>query len=100
EQGTQKWWWLLLFVNVLAVSQSHVPTIFIVYCISIAFYLITYVLRSKQYWSRSILVLLAIFISNAFWGLPYIYSAINNAEIITNSKINRLSNEEIVLRNQ
>jgi len=101
KTGEKKDLALFGLVNVLGLSQAHVPTIFIVYAISVFFFLFTHLLiRAKRGIKEIVSVVLIIFAINAFWGLPYIYSSIKNANVITSSKINVLSNHEIVLRNE
>lgn len=92
---------LLFFVNLLAVSQFHVPTIFLVYASAVGTILIIYLIKQKAKNLKSLLsATLIIFVVNSFWLIPYTYSAVKNTSVITNSKINVLSNNEIVLRNK
>lgn len=97
--------WFVL-VNFLAVSQAHVPSIFIVYGMTVVIFLLFWVLRNKGKSSKDEiknklkLVLGLLFAINAFWGIPYFYSALSKAPEIVGSKINQMSNQEIVLRNE
>lgn len=92
---------IFFVVNFLGISQAHVPTIFIVYAISVFVFLVVYLVgRFKENIRKVVWVIVALFTINAFWGLPYFYSTIKNAPVITSAKINQLSNEEIVLRNE
>ena len=101
ETGRKKDLLILFVVNLAAVSQAHVPTIFIVYALLVGALLLFNLLRNfKNNLKKSLLALVVVFLVNAFWGLPYIYSAYKNAQVITSSKINQLSNPEIVLRNE
>jgi len=101
ESGKKKDLLLLFAVNLLAVSQAHVPTIFIVYAFFVAIVLAFHLIKNhKNNIKAAVLVIIVLFATNAFWGLPYIYSAYKNASTITSAKINELSNPEIVLRNE
>src|SRR3990172_8062705 len=101
ESGKKKDLLLLFAVNLLAVSQAHVPTIFIVYALFVAMVLVFHLIKNyKNNIKAVVLVFVVLFATNAFWGLPYIYSAYKNARTITSAKINELSNPEIVLRNE
>lgn len=101
DSGKKKDLAAFVVFNILAISQSHVPTIFIVYALSVFVFLLFYLLRGfRNIWRRVLTVVLLLFAINSFWGLPYIYSSFKNAQTITASKINTLSNYEIVLRNE
>ena len=94
---------LILFgiFSVFAVPQAHVPTVFIVYCLLVAVILFSFIVRRQKYYlRRSLAILLIIFACNAFWGLPYLYSAFNNQKIIINAKINQMSGEDVYLKNK
>ncbi|TXI33748.1 MAG: hypothetical protein E6Q53_02525 [Candidatus Moraniibacteriota bacterium] len=91
---------LFLFLAcLLTTQQGFVPTIFTAFSIMFFFILLINVLRTHQIKSTFI-VLLVVFAANAFWGVPYIYSAIHTSENIANSRINQFSSEEIFYRNQ
>lgn len=91
---------LWLFLACLFTSQQgFVPTIFTAFSIMFFFILLINILRTHKIKSTFI-VLLVVFAANAFWGVPYIYSAIHTSENIANSRINQFSSEEIFYRNQ
>ena len=100
ESGKRKdaLWFLIL--NVLAVSQAHVPTIFAVYAMASATVVLFHLMHRPRFFKRALVGIAVIFSVNAFWGLPYVYSAIQSAPVITSAKINRLSSPEIILRNR
>jgi hypothetical protein len=97
DSGRKRDLFLLFIVNLLAVSQAHVPTIFIVYVLAVIIICLFYFTKKM---GRVIFVFAVLFAVNAFWGFPYIYSAIKNTPVIVNSKINRLSNPEVILMNK
>lgn len=101
ESGSKRSLFILFLVNLLAVSQAYVPTAFIVYAASLGIILTFFLIKSRFRKLKEVfMVVFIVFSTNAFWGLPYIYSAIKNAPVIANSKINLLSNPEIILRNR
>jgi hypothetical protein len=87
---------LLFLVNFLSISQAHVPSIFLVYLFGV---LIVFAFYLKK-WKKVLISGLIIFLVNSFWLMPYIYSTSQNAKVIVNSKINRLSNPEVILMNR
>jgi len=97
--------WFFL-INLLATPQAHVPSVFIVYLITVGVFLGFFFWQKQDELSLGLrlknigLVILTVFAANAFWGLPYFYSALKNTEIVVNSKINQMSNVEILLRNK
>lgn len=91
--------WLFL-INVLAIPQAHVPTIFIVYAMTQLVIILAYVVTHwRTGWKRILVVASILFGVNAFWGLPFIYSAVTSSAGINASKSSMLSNSEVVLRN-
>lgn len=92
-------WWFAL-ANVLTLPQAHVPTLFIVWImLAVCLLLPALLLRMRRYGKQIIMLILVSVGIHGFWGLPYIYSALNNAKNIGEAKINVLSNPEVLLRN-
>lgn len=90
-------------VSILAIPQSYVPTIFIVYLMAITPFVVSNILlgtRKKQVYQKVVKLLLIIFCVNAFWLLPFLYFAFTNADGIGESKINQMVSEEVFLRNK
>ena len=93
---------LLLFgsLNLLGVSQAHVPTVFVVYLLAVLVIMIGWFLGSaKGKDKRIVAVIGALVVVHSFWALPYAYSVVKNASVIAAAKMNRLSNKETVMRN-
>jgi hypothetical protein len=87
-------------LSFLSSSQAHVPTVFIVYAISMAFFLFSYLLLNGKKKLLSIaLVILVSFTSNAYWGIPFLFATTKNAYIIANSKNNEMGTDDIFLQN-
>lgn len=97
ESGSKKDLIGFSLLSILSWPQAHVPTIFIVYFGA----LITFVLFSfSNGLKRKIIILFMTLAVNAPWALPYVYSAINSAQTISNSKINIASSDDIYLKNK
>ncbi len=94
---------LLLFavVQLLGISQAHVPSVFIAYALGIGLVLFGFLLQYKKAGVRTASSVIALlFAINAFWGVPYLYSAIHKAPEISASKINQFSTDDIFYRNK
>ncbi len=92
--------WLAL-LSLLAAPQAHIPTLFLVYSIALFAFLGFHLLSSgKRAIKRIVVILILTFTVNSFWGLPYFYSSFKNAKMITNSKINQMSTEDVYLKNK
>jgi len=99
RSGRRRPLFIFAAVSLLGVSQAHVPTIFIVYLLAVGVFLIQFLLNRRLPKRRVLGVVFVIAAINFFWAAPYLYSSAQNALSITQSKINRLSNAEILLRN-
>ncbi len=94
QKPTLKSLFFFLVVNLLGVSQAHVPTLFISYSIAIGVILITQLFSFSLTRLKQVLLVIFVLISvNAFWGLSYGYSAISKSAEISVSKQNRLSTD-------
>lgn len=94
---------LLFFIllSILSLPQGFVPQVFLSYLIIVFFILFFFWLKQPIKNLGKVFIIVAIIFSvNAFWLLPYLYSATTNSEIIINSKINQMSNEDIYLKNK
>lgn len=101
RDGTKRKLFCFALFSFLAIPQAHVPTIFLVYLIALLTISGFYLLSPKRITKKRIIIILFLtFIVNSYWGLPYVYSALNNAKIIVNSKINQMSTEEVYLKNK
>jgi ABC-type transport system involved in multi-copper enzyme maturation permease subunit len=77
-------------VNILGVSQAHVPTIFIPYAGTLGLFLLTHLFTKSQAKLQKVLIAgLILIAANAFWVLPYGYSAIHKSAEISAAKQNR-----------
>lgn len=91
---------LFVFVNLLAVPQAYVPTVFFVYFGSLVITLFIMNLNNlKKYFTRSVLVLTMTVIINAFWLFPSLYYIFTSSAITVESKINQMTTENQYLNN-
>ncbi|MCL5432667.1 MAG: hypothetical protein M1524_00940 [Patescibacteria group bacterium] len=88
----------LFLASLLTSPQGFVPTIFIVFLILLGTILGTYIIKTRLI-KRAAIVGLTVLMANAFWLLPYVYSAVKSAPVIQKTRINEFSSEEIFYRN-
>jgi len=90
----------ILFLGAFLVSpQGFVPTVFIAFLILFFFMLLVNLLQKMEF-KKVFLVALIVFAANAFWMIPYTFSAAQTGGDIKNSRINQFSSEEIFYRNK
>ena len=89
---------LLGLASFATTPQAFVPTVFIAYGIFVTFLLLFSF--KKILIKRIVLIISILFITNAFWLLPFSYTAIFKSSVIQNTRINEFSSEEIYYRNQ
>lgn len=97
---TRNNYFIFFTISFLSTPQAHVPTLFIVYMIALFVILGWYLFYTRRRGLRACLVILLLTLcANAFWGIPYAYSAIHSAKSISNSKVNQMATDDIVLKN-
>lgn len=86
--------------------QAMTPTIFLVYLGGLVTILALSICRTI-YHSRRVVVpkralklVLAVFVINAYWLLPFVYFTVTNSKTVVNSKINQVHSTENFLRSQ
>jgi len=84
--------------SLLTTPQAFVPTVFISYAL-FAGLLMVFSFK-KTLIKRFILILGILFITNAFWLLPFSYTALFKSKVVQNTRINEFSSEEIYYRNK
>jgi hypothetical protein len=99
RKPSNKHFFLFFLANLLFSSQGFVPTVFIAYLILLASFLLFHIIFARQ-WKQTIFLVSIVFAANAFWMLPYTYSALKTPPIIKNARINQFSSEEIYYRNK
>lgn len=86
-----------LIFNILAIPSFYVPTVFIVYLITISIIIFSYYIFTKKIKLSPLWIILLI---NAFWLIPFFYFLKND---ISNPQLafgNQMASEETILRNQ
>ncbi len=93
---------LLVFVlvNILAVSQGYVATVFLVYAVALGLVLVFHFLTQKSDFKKCLTLLVLTFCLNAFWLLPNLYFVFKNVSINTNAKMNLMATENNLLKNK
>ncbi len=91
----------LTTVVLLASPQAYIPTLFVVYILSLIIIFSSLFLKDRSSFSfRSLLWTLSlIFIANSFWLLPFIYFTITNSHVALEAKINQMSTQTVFLQN-
>jgi hypothetical protein len=103
---TKKNLFFLFLSALLLTPQAFVPTVFIAYSILVIFQLIYSLFYKSEHTHKklqlkhTLLIGITLFLANAFWLVPYAYSALTTPKIISQSRINEFSSEEIFYRNQ
>ncbi|MBI3289947.1 hypothetical protein HYZ78_00955 [Candidatus Microgenomates bacterium] len=96
QGGTRKSLAFFALVSFLSLPQAFVPQLFIV-SLLLLFLVAVFSIHSVK---RLVAVIAVIFSINAFWGLPYAYSALTNSQTILEAKINQMSSGDIFAKNQ
>jgi len=91
-----------IIVNILAIPQGQVPTVFFVYLLSLLVFLFILFIETK---SKFILrkcakVIVLTLIINAFWLLPFGYFLLTNSHVALDAKINQMSTGTVFLQNK
>lgn len=93
---------IFVIVLILATPQAYIPTLFLVYIISLLILTFTLAIFKPSFFIlRSFLKMMTIiFIVNAFWLLPFLYFTLTNSQVALTAKINQMSTETVFLQNK
>ncbi len=93
---------LLFLVNLLAVPQGYVQTIFLVYILCVGIFIIFNLLKKHSFHSliASLKVILVIMTINAFWLLPTLYFMKNNFLVNRNAMQNYMATDKFFQMNK
>ncbi len=93
---------ILALILFLAAPASYIPTLFVVYILSLIVILaFLMVFNHKLEAIKSAVKLFLIIVAvNAFWLFPFLYFTANNSSVALNAKINQMSTETIFLQNK
>ncbi|MEK7160200.1 MAG: hypothetical protein AAB702_01850 [Patescibacteria group bacterium] len=102
ENNTKKALFFFITINILAIPQGQVPTVFLVYLFVFAIILVSFNLREKrkELFNKSLKAIFLTFIINAFWLLPFLYFAITNSNVALDAKINQMATQTVILQNK
>ncbi len=100
ENESKKSLFLLIVVNLLAVSQGYIATFFLVYFIALSIIFLGILLRNQGLLKKVLIAYLILFSVNAFWLLPNLYFVAKDIEINVSAKMNQISSENKVLENK
>lgn len=99
EHPSKKHLVIFSILTLLFTPQAFVPSVWIAYMMLVGAIIMAYLIAHGKKRVKSAIQLLALIgLLNAFWLLPYAYSALTNAPVIAQTKINIMSNEDIVLK--
>lgn len=90
---------ILFTASLLLSPQAFVPTLFIVFLILFSSFTVVDLFKNHSI-KKVIIIAFTIFAANAFWLLPYSYTALSTAKTIQQTRINQFSSEEIFYRNK
>jgi len=99
KKGKRKDLFWFFVLSLLFSSQAFVPPLFIVYLLSVLVILV-FTPKVARRFKKILTTLVLIFSLNAFWLLPYGLSVLQGAGTVVESKVNQMSNENILLNNK
>lgn len=99
DYATKRNLFIYTVINLLVVSQAHVPTIFVTFAVALMGVGI-YEWLMRRSIRRSLILLLLLGAVNLFWLAPYIVGIGQNAAVIRQARINLYSSEDVYYRNQ
>jgi len=84
-----------LIINFLASIQGFLPSLFLIYFLTLLVYLIIFNFLNKKCAFKKIFLLLVLTCAiNSYWLIPFVYSTSNNVKVFKEAKINKISTEE------
>lgn len=102
QKPSRKNAFILAAVLFLSAPAAYIPTLFVVYFISLSVLIGILILfnHRKENIMSGLKLLLVILLVNAFWLLPFSYFTLHNASVTINAKINQMSTETVFLQNK
>ncbi|NMA29699.1 MAG: hypothetical protein GX943_01390 [Candidatus Pacebacteria bacterium] len=85
--------------SLLGTIFGYVQTVFVVYLLILLMMMAFFLLKKKITWKKAGLILLVVFLTNAFWLLPVAYFTIFASATTLSAKINLMSTEVTFLKN-
>lgn len=100
QTGHKKDLLLLSILSLLATPQAHVPTVFIAYAMGLSIILFVSLISEKfKNWKKILIIAVVIFVTNAFWFVPFAVTNISNSKVVANTKAFQMSSNDIFYRN-
>ena len=100
DHGRKKDLLLLGFFSILATPQAFVPTVFIAFSMAMAVIILIFFFQSKFKNLKKIFVIITtLFVTNAFWFLPFFVTNITNSKVVANTKVFQMASNDIFYRN-
>lgn len=102
KSSSLKNFFFLILVNILAIGQSQVPTVFFVYSLILFTILLVFNLKekSKDAFRKSVKVIFATLVINLFWILPFIYFFFTSSSVALNAKINQMATDTVIAQHK
>lgn len=100
DSGRKKDFAFFAVFSFFSLSQAHVPTVFIVYVMALFLLFLIKFLLSPKLFKKIVLLILITFFLNCFWGFPFAYATLKNANVVAMSKNNQMATQDIFYRNQ
>lgn len=102
NKPTKKTLAIFFLVAFLSSPAYYVPTLFVVTVLALFVISIAYLLSHKTI--RALVgtaqIFITLFVTNAFWLLPFAYFTLTNSQVTVNNKINQMATETIFLENK
>lgn len=91
---------ILGILSFLATPQAHVPTLFIVYGMAVGIVCLVHLAAQKRKALLPIfIVAFILFVTNAFWIIPFGYATISHSKEVADSKAFQMASNDIFYRN-
>ncbi|MCL4338736.1 hypothetical protein M1271_03540 [Patescibacteria group bacterium] len=90
-----------VFINILAIPQAYVETIFLVYLLFISIIFLIYFFTNKSFltFKKIFVISGTIFLINSFWILPNAYFIFTSVSVTQNAMNNKMNNDRFVEMN-
>jgi hypothetical protein len=100
HKPSKKRLFVLALLNILFTPQGFVPTVFIAYMVGVISVCVAFLFQDTfKKFKYVLLVGSVIVLVNSFWLLPFAHAAMTQGDNIRTTKINLLSSEEILEKN-
>ncbi len=93
---------LLSAIFLLSSPSYYVPTIFVVTALALGIISLAHFLFHRNFnsFKKVLNIFLSLFVTNAFWLLPFAYFTLTNSQVAVENKINQMATQTIYLENK